>query len=331
MRKRQTSTRKNIPLSIGHPHRRKLGLERRHSEAYFGSQRDFWWNADYLGLLAERWRLREVKSLALDVGSGIGHWSCLLYRHFTPGAKLIFLDKELSWPMQAVQRFSHIYGAPGGISACGLVGEVAHLPFQDNAADLVTCQTLLVHVPDPLKAVQEMERVTKRGGLVICAEPNNLFGAIAVDSVASSFATEDLVDNFEVWLRYQRGKAALGFGDNSIGDLVPGIFARIGFDDVRVYLSDKANPLLPPYSSEEQRALLEQEVDWQRSESGPWDRNELNAYVRAGGGSSQLIDRHLQVARRRANLKRRAISNKRYYDAGAAVMYVVSGRKRVSR
>jgi SAM-dependent methyltransferase len=330
MRKSPKSTRKKTRVSFWRAHRYSLGSEKRHSEAYFGPQRDFWWNADYLELLAERWRLHEVKSLAVDVGCGMGHWSCSLYRHFGRGAKLICFDREPTWPLRAVERFAQFYGSRGEAGPYGVMGDVAWLPFPDDAADLVTCQTLLVHVPDPLKAVQEMERVTKPGGLVICAEPNNLFGAITVDSVASSFPTEDLITNFEFSLRYQRGKAALGLGDNSIGDLVPGIFAQIGFEDIRVYLSDKTNPLLPPYSSEEQKTLLEQEVDWRRSRSGPWDRDELNSYVSAGGGSSPLVERYLRLARRRANLKRNTISNERYYDGGAAVMYVVSGRKAVS-
>ena len=45
-----------------------------HSAAYFNEQRDFWWNADYLQLVARRLRLSEVSS-ALDVGAGIGHWA----------------------------------------------------------------------------------------------------------------------------------------------------------------------------------------------------------------------------------------------------------------
>ena len=66
-------------------------------------------------------------------------------------------------------------------------------------------------------------------------------------------------------------------------------------------------PLLPPCSSEEQRALLEQEMDWQRSQSGPCDREELNTYVFAGGGNSELLERYLQLARQRADLKGGAI------------------------
>jgi hypothetical protein len=43
-----------------------------HSAAYFNEQRDFWWNADYLGLVAARLGLKRARS-ALDVGAGMGH------------------------------------------------------------------------------------------------------------------------------------------------------------------------------------------------------------------------------------------------------------------
>jgi trans-aconitate methyltransferase len=49
-----------------------------HSAEWFGEQRDFWWNRDFLDLMAARWRLHEASSLA-DIGCGIGHWSRLLY------------------------------------------------------------------------------------------------------------------------------------------------------------------------------------------------------------------------------------------------------------
>src|SRR5882757_6800195 len=45
-----------------------------HSSEYFGEERDYFWNTDYLDLLARRLGLGTVSSLA-DIGCGIGHWS----------------------------------------------------------------------------------------------------------------------------------------------------------------------------------------------------------------------------------------------------------------
>ena len=199
-----------------------------HSEAYFGAERNFWWNADHLRLLAARWQLQEVASLLVDVGCGAGHWSRLLYRHVTPAAQLLCVDKEPDWAKTAVREFTRTYPSVPKNCVSGLVADATVLPLVDNVADLVTCQTLLIHVADPLRVVREMVRVLKPGGLLVCAEPNNLFGAIAADLSTAASPVETLVNRYEFWLRYQRGKASLGFGDNSAGDLVPGIFSQVG-------------------------------------------------------------------------------------------------------
>ncbi len=45
-----------------------------HSEEYFGDFRDYWYNRDFLELMAKRWELEKVNTL-LDVGSGQCHWT----------------------------------------------------------------------------------------------------------------------------------------------------------------------------------------------------------------------------------------------------------------
>jgi len=48
---------------------------------------------------------------------------------------------------------------------------VERLPFPDEVFDLVVSQELLEHVRDPLRAMQEMRRVLKKGGTVYCQVP----------------------------------------------------------------------------------------------------------------------------------------------------------------
>lgn len=62
--------------------------EERHSAAFFNPQRDFWWNDDYLRLLAARFGLSDVRSV-LEVGSGVGHWGTLLLPLLSPDATLV--------------------------------------------------------------------------------------------------------------------------------------------------------------------------------------------------------------------------------------------------
>ena len=67
-----------------------------HSAEQFGPQRDFWWNRDFLELMARRWRLAEATSLA-DIGCGRCHWSRLLYPYLRQPARLAAIDREDRW------------------------------------------------------------------------------------------------------------------------------------------------------------------------------------------------------------------------------------------
>jgi SAM-dependent methyltransferase len=44
------------------------------------------------------------------------------------------------------------------------------LRFGDGTFDVVFCNQTLIHIPEPVKAMQEMKRVCKKGGLVACRE-----------------------------------------------------------------------------------------------------------------------------------------------------------------
>jgi ubiquinone/menaquinone biosynthesis C-methylase UbiE len=45
-------------------------------------------------------------------------------------------------------------------------GDVAAMPFEDRAFDVVTCQAAIFFFPDPTGALKEMRRVTRPGGRV---------------------------------------------------------------------------------------------------------------------------------------------------------------------
>lgn len=53
------------------------------------------------------------------------------------------------------------------------VGE--YLPFKDNSFDFIECVTVLEHVKDPPKVVEEMIRVVKKGGFIYILIPNYLY------------------------------------------------------------------------------------------------------------------------------------------------------------
>ncbi|MEU8899913.1 methyltransferase domain-containing protein [Nocardia sp. NPDC048505] len=295
--------------------------------AWFRDQRDFWWNEDFLALLAARWRLPEARSLA-DIGCGLGHWARLLYPHLAPEARLLGVDCAPEWLRRARLAFEAEY--PEATTA-GRVdfrrGDVLALDIADDAFDVVTCQTLLMHLDDPARGLREMIRVTKPGGLVLCVEPSNLFNLMAFDSRTPERPTAALVRDFEFWLRFQRGRVALGKGDLSVGEQLPGMFAQAGLAEVRVYLRDTAFPVFSPYAGPEQQATLEPTFAWETNVYGPWDHAQLRRYFLAGGGSPELLEAQLAAMREEAGKQRMNIAENSFHSAGGATVYIVGGRK----
>ena len=206
-------------------------------------------------------------------------------------------------------------------------GDALCLPLPSDEFDVVTCQTLLMHLSRPEIAIEEMRRITKPGGLVICVEPNNLLNSVCSNSLTEMQTVEEITREFEYWLRYQRGKQALGEGNNSIGDLVPGLLAIAGLTDIEVYESDRAAPYIPPYDTEEQRALLNQGQDWRDAGTGTWNYENARRYVLAGGGSEAFFESCWRQLRESFELERAAIARNEFHLAGGGINHLVSGRK----
>src|SRR5688572_24249644 len=74
-----------------------------HSAEYFGDTRDYWWNLDFLQLMAKRWRFDAVRDV-LDVGCGVGHWGQLLASVLPESMRCIGIDREPKWIEQAAAR-----------------------------------------------------------------------------------------------------------------------------------------------------------------------------------------------------------------------------------
>jgi len=295
-----------------------------HSAEYFGDTRDYWWNADFLALMGRRLALDRVRD-ALDVGCGVGHWGQLLIGLLAGDARIAGVDRDPRWVATATER-----AAARGLSArCRYeVGTAETLPFADASFDLATCQTVLIHVRDPAAAIAEMARVVRPGGLILAVEPNNAAGSLILDSISFDDPLDDVLARARLQLTCERGKAALGEGNNSIGDLVPGLFARQGLVDICVYLSDKANAVVPPYASAEQRAMLEERADFMRRDFWIWSRADTRRYFVAGGGPEREFDALWAVAMGGRERFDAAVAARTYAASGAAIGYLIAGRPR---
>lgn len=294
-----------------------------HSAEWLNDVRDHWWNEDFLSFLAAKWRTPEIYKV-LDVGCGIGHWSRLLSRVLPDQCVITGVDRELLWVQKATER-----AASAGLSdrMRFQAGAAEQLPFDDNTFDLVTCQTLLMHLPDPARGLAEMVRVTRSGGLILATEPTNVLGPVLLDGLVIGESIDSITSLLRFQLQCQQGKSALGEGNDLIGDSLPALFALAGLRDVEMRLNDRVNPILPPYTSAAARALSEWSQDLAARGLWMWNHETTRRYFIAGGGQEAEFEQHwiatLGFLRRVAD----AFSAGRYACASSGLCYLIWGRK----
>ena len=192
----------------------------------------------------------------LDVGSGIGHWGQLLANILPSSARVQGVDRDpLSVEKAAARAAAHSLADRFTYK----VAVAEKLPFADSCFDLVTCQTVLIHASDPGAVVDEMIRVARPGGLILAAEPNNIARALMLDSVRLQDPVDEILTRVRFQLICERGKAALGEGNNSIGDLLPACSPSETSSTYTSVLTTKrtsyCRPTTPPLSARYRRAL----------------------------------------------------------------------------
>ena len=301
--------------------------QKAHSAEYFGESRDYWWNDDFLSLVLRRWNVAAVHSL-LDVGCGLGHWSRAWARVLPPGIEFTGVDREATWIAKAKEAAAQPLA---GNRFRFQVGEAEALPFPENSFDFVTCQTLLIHVADVRIVLSEMVRVTRPGGLVVAAEPNNAALPVLEDALAAGLSVEEAARLMRFHLTCLRGKASLGLGDETIGRVLPNEFKQAGLEQISVCQNEKSCPLVPPYTTARERALVQEITDWAQRDFWIWNRADALYYFVAGGSREQDFPALWELAMSLQQRVKGALAARKYISAGGGLFYLVAGRKPGSR
>jgi ubiquinone/menaquinone biosynthesis C-methylase UbiE len=101
-------------------------------------------------------------SKILDLGCGKGFITAEIKKHY-PKAELSGLDYSVSAIDFAAQKFKEI-------DFC--VANALDPPYASNYFDLVVCNNLWEHVPDPLNMLEKIRKITKPGGYLIISTPS---------------------------------------------------------------------------------------------------------------------------------------------------------------
>lgn len=298
--------------------------KKKHSEEYFVDSRNFWWNEDFLNLMGKRWKIHKVKNM-LDVGCGTGYWGRQLNKILPRDTNIIGVDQEVEWIKKAESickneglnnRYKYI------------VGNADKIPFDDNCFDIVTCQTLLIHISNVKDVLKEMTRVLKPGGILVLIEPNNLVCGLTLTSLDLDENIDDIIDTCRFQLICERGKKNLNEGFFSIGDQLPGYLSELKFNDIEVFLSDKCRPIFPPYSSDEQKIIINEVKEWDKKKFWIWDKKDSEKYFKAGGGNIKEFNFLWKKMLTRYHKKFLAgVNSNKYATSGGRMIYCISGIK----
>lgn len=296
-----------------------------HSQLYFTDARDHWWNADYVELLARRFDLGGVRRV-LDVGSGQGHFARLWAPHLAPGFEVVCLDREARSLAVAERRCAELVAERALDGRFTFqVGSAERLPFPDDAFDLVMCQTVLIHVVDPVAVVAEMTRVTRPGGRVLAAEPNNCSVAQRLAARGPEASPEPMLRELRFLLTGFHGKQKLGLGWTHLGVHLGRYFAAL--EDARYYENDRPFVLAPPYATPAERAHVADFEDHDARGIWGWEREEARRYFVAGGGDVSTFDAEYDAMLRVQSEEVAAMRAGTWWELEASVLFVGSGRK----
>src|SRR5262249_11821893 len=100
-----------------------------------------------------------------DLGCGVGMVTALLADLVGPEGHVVGVDSS---PAQLVQAREQLH--PGRTNVSLVKASATDTGLTPESFDLVYCRFLLIHLPDPAKALREMGALLKPGGVLVCED-----------------------------------------------------------------------------------------------------------------------------------------------------------------
>ncbi len=197
-------------------------LQKREREALAGQEIEGHW-LRRLGVTGEQ-------PTIVHVGAGPGNTTVFLANLF-PGSQVTGIEPDEALLQHANRRAKDLSLS----NRCRFqAGRAESLPMDRDSVDLAYTRLLLHKLEDPGKAVSEMERITRPGGMVAALDLDD--GAIVVYPEPAGFR--------EFQTRAANARADLG-GNRRIGRQMGTLLAEAGLEDVRVEMLPLTSGDLP--------------------------------------------------------------------------------------
>lgn len=153
----------------------------------------------------------------LDVGCGPATITAELAQRVAPG-RVVGLDAAAG-ALEAAQATLAERGLTSQVELTG--GDVMSLPFDDGVFDVVHAHQVLQHLGDPVRALSEMRRVTRLGGIVAVR-----------DAVYSAMTWFPQPEGMDLWRSVYMATARANQGEPDAGSRLLAWAREAGFTEV---------------------------------------------------------------------------------------------------
>jgi len=214
-----------------------------HSEKYIDDSRLEWWDPVWLQHVATTFQFSHARRIC-DLGAGSGHWAQTLAQALPwQDAEVVALDAEPGW-VAALEANKTLAALVAKLEA--VRGDARDTGLPSNSFDLVTCQTLALHLSDPAALVREMIRLAKPGGKIVMAEPVNVMNRAQSGAAIACLEPHEAGLLMEIWMAYHKGVRLENHVDYDIALRLKGIIEKCGINsqDIYCFNNPKTIPIL---------------------------------------------------------------------------------------
>jgi 2-polyprenyl-6-hydroxyphenyl methylase/3-demethylubiquinone-9 3-methyltransferase len=128
-----------------------------------------------------------------------------------------------------------------------IVGNILELPFRDQAFDIVVCSEVIEHTVDPPRALEELQRVLRAGGILALTTPNRLWKFAIYIANALKVRPYEGLENWTSWssMRKNMKESSLDIERMFGFHIVPFVSTKLyGFLDWTDHYGEKLGPVM---------------------------------------------------------------------------------------